>query len=98
MITFQQIRNATIKLQYASVSFMIDPWLMNACDARTRAGGRLIMDAADVKMTCDCRLESIVIASHMDTVSHAYLTRAQLRDVLAGTRYDAQVLIPEDGE
>ena len=31
MITFRQIRNATVKLQYPGVSFMIDPWLMDAC-------------------------------------------------------------------
>ena len=29
MITFQQIRNATIKLKYPNVTFMIDPWLMD---------------------------------------------------------------------
>ena len=31
MSTFRQIRNATVKLQYPGVSFMIDPWLMDAC-------------------------------------------------------------------
>ncbi len=34
----------------------------------------------------------------MDTVSHARLSRAQLREALAGTPYDQQVLIPEDNE
>ncbi len=107
MITFQQIRNATVKLKYPGVSFMIDPWLMdvcapdviivNACDARGRIG-RLIMNAGDVIKTCDCKPDSIVIASHMDAVSHAYLSREQLKKELAGTKYARQVLIPEDGE
>ncbi len=28
---FQQIRNATIKIQYPNVTFMIDPWLSGPC-------------------------------------------------------------------
>ena len=74
-----------------------DVIVVNACDARINIG-RLIMDAGDVKKTCDCRPDSIVIASHMDTVTHAHLTRKQLREDLTGTRYHEQVLIPADGE
>jgi len=71
--------------------------IVNACDARIKTGS-LIMNANDVKKTCDCKLDSIVIASHMDAVSHAHLNRIQLRKELIGTRYVKQVLIPEDGE
>jgi hypothetical protein len=56
------------------------------------------MNAGDVKKTCDCKPESTVIASHMEAVSHAHLSRDQLKKELAGTRYAKQVLIPEDGE
>ena len=77
--------------------FKPDVIITNACDARGKTG-RLIMNADDVKKTCDCKPDSIVIASHMDTVTHAYLTRKQLREDLAGTRCDRQVLIPGDGE
>ena len=58
----------------------------------------MIMNADDVKKTCDCKPDSTVIASHMDAVSHAHLSREHLRKELAGTRYAEQVLIPEDGE
>ena len=51
-----------------------------------------------VKKTCDCKPDSIVIASHMDAVSHAHLSRDQLKKELACTRYAEQVLIPVDGE
>ena len=71
--------------------------IVNACDARIKTGS-LIMNADDVKKTCDCKPNSIVIASHMDAVSHAHLNRIQLRKELIGTRYVKQVLIPEDGE
>ena len=77
--------------------FKPDIIITNACDARGR-DGRLIMNADDVKKTCDCKPDSIVIASHMDAVSHAHLNREQLKKELAGTRYAGQVQIPEDGE
>lgn len=77
--------------------FQPDVIIVNACDARGKIG-RLIMNADDVKKTCDCKPDSTVIASHMDAVSHAHLSRKQLRKELAGTQYAKQVLIPEDGE
>ncbi len=77
--------------------FAPDVIIVNACDARGRIG-RLIMNAGDVIKTCDCKPDSIVVASHMDAVSHAHLSREQLKKELAGTKYARQVLIPEDGE
>ncbi len=77
--------------------FKPDIIITNACDARVK-NGRLIMNADDVKKTCDCKPDSIVIVSHMDAVSHAHLNREQLKKELAGTRYAGQVRIPEDGE
>ena len=79
------------------MSFKPDVIIVNACDARGKRG-RLIMNAGDVKKTCDCKPDSIVIASHMDAVSHAHLSRDQLKKELACTRYAEQVLIPVDGE
>ena len=32
MIVFLQIRNATVELKYPGGTFMIDPWLTDACD------------------------------------------------------------------
>lgn len=77
--------------------FAPDVMIVNACDARSRTG-RLIMNAEDVIKTCECRHDCIVIASHMEAVSHAHLTRAQLRETLLANGYSEQVLIPEDGE
>ena len=77
--------------------FKPDVIIVNSCDARGKRG-RLIMNAGDVKKTCDCKPDSIVIASHMDAVSHAHLSRDQLKKELACTHYAEQVLIPVDGE
>lgn len=71
--------------------------IVNSCDARTRSG-RLIMNAEDVVETCRCMKDGIVIASHMDAVSHAHLTRTLLREYLEKEGYSRQVMIPEDGE
>ena len=71
--------------------------IVNACDARLPVG-RLIMDAEDVRRTCACSPDSLVIASHMEAVSHAHLDRAMLRQFLSEPPYAAQVRIPKDGE
>jgi len=77
--------------------FKPDVIVVNACGARWKHG-RLIMNAEDVMMTCACAPESLVIASHMEAVSHAHLNRKQLRDALEENRCAGHVLIPEDGE
>ena len=77
--------------------FQPDVIVVNACDARWKYG-RLIMNAEDVMKTCACAPDSLVIASHMEAVSHAHLSRKQLRAALTGSPYAGQVRIPEDGE
>ena len=37
MILFQQIRNATVKLQYPGVTFLVDPWLSEPCSPEEKA-------------------------------------------------------------
>ena len=87
---------------YEGVRSVIDRFspaviIVNACDARLPEG-RLIMDAEDVIRTCACSSGSLVIASHMEAVSHAHLDRAMLRQFLSEPPYAAQVRIPKDGE
>ena len=77
--------------------FQPDVIVVNACDARWKYG-RLIMNAEDMMKTCACAPDSLVIASHMEAVSHAHLSRKQLREALTGSSYAGQVRIPEDGE
>ena len=77
--------------------FQPDVIVVNAGDARWKHG-RLIMNAEDVMKTCACAPDSLVIASHMEAVSHAHLSRKQLRDALKENGCAGQVLIPEDGE
>ena len=75
-----------------------DVIILNACAAELVGYGRLIMDDADVEKVCAACPEARVIASHMDTVAHASITRASMRELLARRGLSDRVLMPDDGE
>ena len=85
------------KVEQAIDKYHPDIIVVNGCDARTRSG-RLIMNAEDVIKTCIYAPESLIIISHMDTVSHARLTRDDIRYQLYEAGCGKQVMIPLDGE
>ena len=72
--------------------------VLNVCGAELMGLGRLIMGAEDVLNVCEAAPNATIIASHMDAVNHATVTRAELRDFLRKHGKDGHVLIPEDGE
>ena len=75
-----------------------DVVVLNACAAQLKTYGRLIMDDADVESVCRAAPNATVIASHMDTVAHASLTRKTLRAALERRGFASRVLMPDDGE
>ena len=70
----------------------------NPCAASLLDFGRLIMDDQDLASLYDTCPDATLIASHMDTVAHATLTRKTLREKLAGKGILESFLIPADGE
>lgn len=78
-------------------SYQPEVIIVNACAARVASGDRLIMDANDVEQTALHAPGAVLIASHMDEVSHLSLTRQQLRDFITRKKM-SQVKIPENGE
>jgi hypothetical protein len=56
------------------------------------------MDDADVESVCRAAPNATVIASHMDTVAHASLTRRTLKAALERRGIAKRVLVPYDGE
>lgn len=60
--------------------------------------GRIIMNAEDVLSVCRKAPDAVIIASHMEAVNHASVTRKQLKDYLAANNAENRVLIPADGE
>ncbi len=70
--------------------------ILNCCEATTPVG-RLIMNLPDIEKVCQAAPEAVVIASHLDSVNHALLTR---KDIIAfvSERNLSGVRVLEDGE
>lgn len=70
--------------------------VLNCCEATTPIG-RLIMNLPDVEKVCREAPGAAVIASHLDGVNHALLTRKDLKE-FANERCLSAIRVPEDGE
>ena len=70
--------------------------VLNCCAAAIPSG-RLIMDFDDVAKVCARAPNSLVIASHLDSVNHALLSSDDIRR-LSKERNLSQVIAPANGE
>ncbi|MDQ0204296.1 MBL fold metallo-hydrolase [Pectinatus haikarae] len=86
------------EIQKILETYQPDIIILNTCAAELLEFGRLIMDDNDVYEVYKICPNSTIIASHMDTVSHATLTRETLREKLAEKGISDKILLPEDGE
>ena len=70
--------------------------ILNCCEATTPLG-RLIMNLSDIEKVCQAAPQTIVIATHLDSVNHALLTR---KDIIAfaNERNLSGIRVPEDGD
>lgn len=76
-----------------------DVVVAHACGATLRGAGPLVMDEAHVEALLRAAPQATVIATHLDTVDHATVSRAQLAAHFAGQPALQQRLrIPADGE
>lgn len=72
--------------------------VINAAAAQLEHSGPIIMGTDDVLALRRYAPELPVIASHMDTVGHATLSRQQLKEFITANKISHDFLIPEDGE
>lgn len=72
--------------------------ILNSGDARIDAVGPIIMGKQDVYEVHRAAPDATIIASHMEAVNHAMLSRQELRAFLAEKGMTGSVLVPEDGE
>lgn len=83
-------------------TFKPDVIVLNSCDARVidpeLGESSIIMGKQDVYEVCMAAPGAAVIASHMDAVNHACLTRDELSTFLKDKGLARQVRIPADGE
>ena len=70
--------------------------ILNCCEA-TLPIGRLIMNLTDIEKVCQAAPQAIVVASHLDSVNHALLTRKDIT-TFANERSLSRIMVPEDGE
>jgi L-ascorbate metabolism protein UlaG (beta-lactamase superfamily) len=71
----------------------------HSCGAVWGKGVFIVMDAEQTVQVCESAPNSKIVATHMDSVDHATVSREQLRAVArAHNISDAQLLIPQDGE
>ncbi len=70
--------------------------ILNCCEATTPLG-RLIMNLFDAENVCQAAPEAIVIASHLNSVNHALLTRKDIIE-FANEKGLSAIKAPEDGE
>lgn len=71
--------------------------ILNAGDAKLSDGTSIIMNKEDVKNVYLACPNSIIIASHMETVNHSTLSRKDLNNFAKEEKIN-NLLIPNDGE
>lgn len=72
--------------------------ILNAGDAQVEGMGSIIMGKEDVYEVHRAVPDSLLVATHMEAVNHAVLSRDELRRFAEEKGMADQLLIPEDGE
>lgn len=72
--------------------------VLNCCDAQVTGFGSIIMNKEHVRDVYMRAPQATIVASHMEAVNHATLTRAELWQFLTENKMTDRVLIPADGE
>ena len=73
-----------------------DVVVVNAGAARFLEGGPIVMDADDV-VALARETDALIVAVHLETVSHSTETRADLHERLRAEGLAERVTVPEDG-
>ncbi|SFM44631.1 MBL fold metallo-hydrolase [Nitrosomonas communis] len=71
---------------------------LNSGDAKVTDEESIIMGKQDVYEVYNAAPNATIIASHMESVNHATLSRKELREFLSEKGMTQRVLVPEDGE
>ena len=75
-----------------------DVVVLNSCDAQVIGNESIIMSKEDIYEVYKSAPEATIIASHMEAVNHATLTRKELGEFLREKAMTRRVLVPADGE
>jgi L-ascorbate metabolism protein UlaG (beta-lactamase superfamily) len=72
--------------------------VLNCGDAQFLAVGSIIMGADDVNAVAQAAPDAQIVATHMEAVNHAVLTRSALRSYAREHGFADRLHVPEDGE
>ncbi|MFA7503637.1 MAG: MBL fold metallo-hydrolase [Burkholderiaceae bacterium] len=72
--------------------------ILNCGDARINGVGPIIMGRQDVREVCLAAPAAQIVATHLEAVNHAVLSRRELREFLIENGLVERVAIPADGE
>lgn len=75
-----------------------DVVILNSGDAQVVGLGSIIMGKQDVLRVHEAVPNAKLIASHMEAVNHATLSRKELREFAVEKGFNESIAIPEDGE
>lgn len=78
--------------------FQPDIVVLNTGNANADNFGPIIMGKEDTLRTLQVLPKATVVASHMESINHCLLTRAELREFTLEHGIEDKVLIPADGE
>ncbi|MBD5553443.1 MAG: hypothetical protein HDQ44_03805 [Desulfovibrio sp.] len=72
--------------------------ILYACGAALKFFGRLIMDQQDALKVHEAAPDAKLVISHMESVAHATVTRAEMSDFAQKHSFINSIVIPADGE
>lgn len=72
--------------------------VLNAAHASFPDNTPILMGAEDLYLVVKAAPDATIIASHMDSVNHARLSRKELKEYIIEKGIEAKVIIPDDGE
>lgn len=72
--------------------------ILNTGDAQALGLGPVIMGKQDVLTAYKARPSAKIIATHMEAVNHAALTRTELNQFISENKLTEHVLVPSDGD
>ncbi|MFB9990952.1 MBL fold metallo-hydrolase [Deinococcus oregonensis] len=75
-----------------------DVVILNCGDAQITGLGSIVMNTQDVLEVHRAAPQATLIATHLEGVAHAVLSRAELRAFAADQGFAAQLRVPDDGQ
>lgn len=90
-IWFAGVRDAIAKFQPEVI-------VLNAAEAQMYDGTPILMGLDSVAEVAKAAPDAIIVATHLDAVNHARISRADMRAFARQKGLEQRLLIPEDGE